>query len=336
MRLIGAVVLAVSLALAPLGAEAQYRAGKVPRVGILNSDTEQDARVDEFRDGLRKLGYVEGQNLLITYRWADGRLDRLPALADDLLASHVDVIVAIGASVWAAKRQTSTVPIVMAFSGDPVGTGMVSSLARPGGNITGLSFMSSDLAAKRLELLKQTFPRIARVAVLYLPAEVSTVPELRETEAAARTIGVTLQCLEVRHPDDLEPLFAKATRERADALLVFAHAFAFTHRDRIIELAARQRLPTMFGWREFVDVGGLMSYGPNVIDMCINNRHCGHKKAGNAEAVMKERRSSGRFRAFLVIRHSAVMSSSRLSGRPLASVALKWVQTNSSGFRSGA
>src|SRR6266545_1195146 len=304
MRLIGAVVLAVSLALAPLGAEAQYRAGKVPRVGILNSDTEQDARVDEFRDGLRKLGYVEGQNLLITYRWADGRLDRLPALADDLLASHVDVIVAIGASVWAAKRQTSTVPIVMAFSGDPVGTGMVS--------------------------------RIARVAVLYLPAEVSMVPELRETEAAARTIGVTLQCLEVRHPDDLEPLFAKATRERADALLVFAHAFAFTHRDRIIELAARQRLPTMFGWREFVDVGGLMSYGPNVIDMCINNRHCGHKKAGNAEAVMKERRSSGRFRAFLVIRHSAVMSSSRLSGRPLASVALKWVQTNSSGFRSGA
>jgi putative ABC transport system substrate-binding protein len=256
--------LGLSVLTAPLAAEAQYRAGKVPRVGILNSDTAQDARVDEFRDGLRKLGYVEGQNLLITYRWADGRLDRLPGLADDLLASHVDVIVAIGASVWAAKRQTSTVPIVMAFSGDPVGTAMVSNLARPGGNITGLSFMSSDLAAKRLELLKQTFPRIARVAVLYLPAEVSTAPELRETEAAARTISVTLQPLDVRHPDDLEPLLAKATRERADALLVFAHAFAFVHRARIIELAARQRLPTMFGWREFVDVGGLMSYGPNV------------------------------------------------------------------------
>ena len=119
------------------------------------------------------------------------------------------MIVAIGASVWAAKRQTSTVPIVMAFSGDPVETAMVSNLARPGGNITGLSFMSSDLAAKRLELLKQTFPRIARVAVLYLPAEVSTAPELRETEAAARTINVTLQPLEVRHPDDLEPLFTR-------------------------------------------------------------------------------------------------------------------------------
>src|SRR4030095_3838566 len=177
---------------APLTAEAQHRAGKEPRVGILNSDTAQDARVGEFRDGLRELGYVEGQNLVIIYRWADGHQDRLPALADDLLASNVDVIVAIGASVWAAKRQTSTVPIVIAFSGDPVGTAMVSNLARPGGNITGLSFMSSDLAAKRLELLKQTFPRIARVAVLYLPAEVSTVPELRETEAAARTINVTL------------------------------------------------------------------------------------------------------------------------------------------------
>ncbi len=248
----------------PLAAEAQSRVGKVPRVGILNSDTAQDARVGEFRDGLRELGYVEGQNLLIIYRWADGHQDRLPALADDLLASNVDVIVAIGASVWAAKRQTSTVPIVIAFSGDPVGTAMVSNLARPGGNITGLSFMSSDLAAKRLDLLKQTFPRIARVAVLYLPAEVSTVPELRETEAAARTISVTLQPLAVRDPKDLEPLFAAATRERADALLVFAHAFAFVHRDRIIELAARQRLPAMYGWREFVDVGGLMSYGPNV------------------------------------------------------------------------
>ena len=248
----------------PLATEAQSRVGKVPRVGILNSDTAQDARVGEFRDGLRELGYVEGQNLLIIYRWADGHQDRLPALADDLLASNVDVIVAIGASVWAAKRQTSTVPIVIAFSGDPVGTAMVSNLARPGGNITGLSFMSSDLAAKRLDLLKQTFPRIARVAVLYLPAEVSTVPELRETEAAARTISVTLQPLAVRDPKDLEPLFAAATRERADALLVFAHAFAFVHRDRIIELAARQRLPAMYGWREFVDVGGLMSYGPNV------------------------------------------------------------------------
>jgi len=240
----------------------------------------QDARVGEFRDGLRKLGYVEGQNLLITYRWADGHLDRLPALVDDLLASHVDVIVAIGASVWAAKRQTSTVPIVMAFSGDPVGTAMVPSLARPGGNITGLSFMSSDLAAKRLELLKQMFPRIARVAVLYVPAEVSTVPELRETEAAAGTINVTLQPLQVRHPDDLGPLFAKATRERADALLVFAHAFAFVHRDRIVELAARQRLPTMFGWREFVDVGGLTSYGPNVNTML-------RRAAGYVDRILK-------------------------------------------------
>ena len=257
-------VLSLSILAVPFVGEAQYKAGKVPRVGILNSDAAQDARVSEFRDGFRELGYVEGQNLAITYRWADGRLDRLPTLTEDLLASNVDVIVAIGASVWAAKRQTSTVPIVIAFSGDPVGTGMVSNLARPGGNITGFSFMSSDLAAKRLELLKQTFPRIARVAVLYVPAEVSTVPELRETEAAARTINVPLQLLQVRHPDDLEPLFVAATREGADAVLVFAHSFAFLNRDRIIELAARRRLPTMYGWREFVDAGGLMSYGPNL------------------------------------------------------------------------
>jgi putative tryptophan/tyrosine transport system substrate-binding protein len=270
----------VGVLAAHVAAEAQYRAGKLARVGILNSDTAKDARVNEFREGLRELGYVEGQNLLITYRSADGRQDRLPALADDLLASHVDVIVAVGASVWAAKRQTSTVPIVMAFSGDPVGTGMVSNLARPGGNITGLSFMSSDLAAKRLELLKQTFPRITRVAVLYLPAEVSTVPELRETEAAAREISVTLQLLQVRNPDDLEPLFSQATRERADALLVFAHAFAFVHRDRITELAARQRLPTMYGWREFVDVGGLMSYGPNVHAML-------RRAAGYVDRILK-------------------------------------------------
>ena len=237
---------------------------QVVHVGILNSGAAKDARVDEFRDGLRELGYVEGQNLAIVYRWADGRQERLPELAAELVASHVDVIVAVGAAVWAAKQQTSTVPIVIAFSGDPVATGMVSNLARPGANLTGVSLMSSDLAAKRLELLKQTSPRIARLAVLYNPAERASAPELQETEAAARTLGVTLQPLEDRRPDDLKQLFAAAARGRSDALIVLAHAFAFQNRGRIIELAARQRLPTMYGWREFVDAGGLMSYGPNV------------------------------------------------------------------------
>jgi ABC-type uncharacterized transport system substrate-binding protein len=232
-------------------------------VGILNSGAAKDTRVEGFRDGLRQLGYVEGQNLLVTYRWAEGHQDRLPELAAELIASKVDVIVAIGASVWAAKRQTTTVPIVIAFSGDPVGTGMVPNLARPGGNITGLSFMSSDLAAKRLELLMQMLPRAARIAVLYSPDEISTAPELRETEAAARALGVTLRPQQVREPGDLERVFATA-RQQADAMIVFAHGLAVQNRRRIIELAARHGLPTMYGWREFVETGGLMSYGPDI------------------------------------------------------------------------
>ena len=241
---------------------------RIARVGILNAGTAQDVRVDEFRDGLRELGYVEGQNLLISYRWADGHQDRLPGLAAELLAGNVEVIVAMGPAVWAAKRQTTTVPIVIAFSGgDPAATGMVSNLARPGANITGVSFMSNDLAAKRLELLKQASSRIARVAVLYNPDEPPSAPELRETEAAARTIGVTLQPLEGRRSGDLDGLFAAAARQRADALLVFAHGFAALNRGRIIELAARHRLPTMYGYREFVDAGGLMAYGANIQGM---------------------------------------------------------------------
>jgi putative ABC transport system substrate-binding protein len=248
---------------APLAAEAQ-REPKVYRVGILSSDAPQDPRVLELQDGLRALGYIEGKNLIVIGRWADGDLDHLPAMAAELVAGQVDVIVTLGAAVWAAKRQTSIVPIVIAFSGDTVATGVVSNFARPGGNITGLSFMSTDLAAKRLELLKETFPRIARVAVLYNPSEVATAPELRQTETAARTIGVKLQLLQGHHPDELERLFEAATRERADALIVFAHGFAYRNRSRIVELAARQRWPTMYGWREFVEAGGLMSYGPNV------------------------------------------------------------------------
>jgi putative ABC transport system substrate-binding protein len=251
----------------PLAVRAQ-QPDRVPRrharVGILNYADAQDANVNEFRNGLRELGYVEGQNLAITYRWADGHLDHLPEMAAELVASGVDVIVAIGPAVWAAKRTTTTVPIVIAFSGDPVGNGVVSNLARPGGNITGFSYMSTDLAAKRLELLTQAFSNSARIAVLYSPGEPATALEMQQTEAAARAIGVTLQPLAVGHPDDLEQAFAAAARESADALIVFSHGFAVLNRHRIIELAARQRLPAMYGWRDFVNDGGLMSYGPNI------------------------------------------------------------------------
>lgn len=250
----------------PLVASARQpdRVRRIATVGILNFAADQDARVSEFHHELRQLGYVEGHNIAITHRWADGSLDRLPGLAAELVASNVDAILALGPSVWAAKRATKTIPIVIGFSGDPVGQGVVSNLARPGENITGFSYMSTDLAAKRLELASQAFPGNARIAILYNPAEPATVLEMRETEAAARAIGVTLQPLASRIPDDIELAFKTAKRERADALIVFTHGFAVLHRGRIIELAARHPLPTLYGWREFVQDGGLMSYGPDM------------------------------------------------------------------------
>ena len=250
----------------PLAVRAQqpHRIERIARVGILNYAAAQDVRVNQFHDALRELGYVEGKNLAVTYRWADGVLDRLPELASELVASKVEVIIALGPAVWAAKRTTTTVPIVIAFSGDPVGDGVVPSLARPGGNITGFSYMSTDLAAKRLELLSKAFSKSKRIAILYNPREPATKLEMRETEAAARKLGVTLQPLEARHPDELEQAFAAAVRERVDAMLVFTHGFAVLNRARIMELAAQHRLPTLYGWRDFTDEGGLMSYGPDI------------------------------------------------------------------------
>ena len=245
--------------------EAQQAAHtRTARVGILNYAAAQDVLVDELLDALRSLGYVQGQNLDIEYRWADGRMDRLPARAAELAAHNVDVIVAIGPSVWAAIRATRTIPIVITFSGDPVGNGVVPNLARPGGNVTGFSYMSTDLAAKRLELLNGMSSINARIAVLYSPAEPATQLEMRETEAAARAIGVTLLPLAAAHSDELEGAFAAARHERAGGLIVFTHGFAALNRARIIEIAARHRVPAMYGWRDFVEQGGLMSYGPNI------------------------------------------------------------------------
>ena len=237
-----------------VAARAQQPA-KMARVGILNYAAAQDVRVSQFRDALRQLGYAEGKNLAVTYLWADGVPDRLPELAAELVAGKVDVIIALGPAVWAVKRATTTVPIVIAFSGDPVGDGVVASLARPGGNITGFSYMSTDLAAKRLEMLSKAFSKTNRIGVLYNPREPATRLEMQETEAAATMLGVTLQPLAAGHPDDLEPVFAAAKSERVDALVVFTHGFAVLNRARIMELAARHRLPTLCGWRDFVDEG---------------------------------------------------------------------------------
>ncbi|HEX8164884.1 MAG TPA: ABC transporter substrate-binding protein [Beijerinckiaceae bacterium] len=249
----------------PLCALAQPsgRSGRIARVGILDFADAQDVRAEQFRQALKALGYVEGQNLALVQRFADGQMDRLPGLAAELLGENVDVMIAIGPATWAAKRATTTVPIVIAFSGDPVRNGMVPNLARPGGNITGFSYMSTELAGKRVELLHQAFPS-GRIGILYNPDEPATVLEMAETESAARALGAALQPLPARHPDELESAFAIAASANVGALLVFSHGFAVLHERRIIETAARQRLPVMYGWRDFVDKGGLLSYGPDI------------------------------------------------------------------------
>ena len=205
----------------------------------------------------------------------------MPGLATELLASKIDVMIALGPATWAARQATSTIPIVTTFSGDPVGMGLVSNLARPGGNITGFSYMSTDLAAKRLELLRQIYLTHSNFAALYNPGEPSTKFEMEQTEAAAQVIGVKLQRLAVSQPSELEQAFAAAAQERAGGVIVFTHGFAEFYRRNIIDAAARHRMPTMYGWRDFVAEGGLMSYGPNVLTMVRTRRRlCGSNHKG--------------------------------------------------------
>ncbi len=237
---------------------------RTPTVGVLNYAAARDIRVIQFLNALRDLGYVEGRNVTIIQRHADGVLDRLPELATELVAAKADLIIALGPAVWAAKQATSTIPIVIAFSGNPEQQGVVASLARPGGNLTGFSYMSSDLAGKRLELLCSAFAKCNSIAVLYNPQEPATKKELEETEAAAHSLGVTLKPVAARHPEDLEEAFAEAEHGRVEGLLVFTHGFAVLNSARIIEMAARKGLPVLYGWREFVEEGGLMSYGPDI------------------------------------------------------------------------
>ena len=247
----------------PLALRAQQSA-RLPQVGILNYAADDDIRVRQFRTALRELGYIEEKNVAITIRSAGGALDQLAALAEKLVADKVNVIVALGPAVWAAKRATTTIPIIIAFSGDPVGDGVVPSLARPGSNLTGFSYMSTDLAAKRLELLSEAFSRNKRIGALYNPGEPATKREMESTLAAGRSIGVTVIPIAAQDVTQLEGAFQAAVAENTDGLIVFTHGFAVLSRDRIIELAASHRLPVMYGWRDFVDEGGLMSYGPNI------------------------------------------------------------------------
>jgi len=239
-------------------------AQRVPTIGVLNYSAAHDVRVTQFLNALREQGYVEEKSVTIVWRHADGVLDRLPQLATQLVDAKVDLIIALGPAVWAAKQATTTIPIVIAFSGNPEQQGVVASLAHPGGNITGFSYMSSDLAGKRLELLCSVLPRCKNIAVLYNPQEPATKRELEETDAAAANLGVTLKPVPVRQPSELEKAFADAGREQVEGLLVFTHGFAVLNSAPIIANAARQRLPVLYEWREFAEEGGLMSYGPDI------------------------------------------------------------------------
>ena len=254
-----------------LFAEAQ-QPKKVPRIGFLSafSSSSDRERVEAFRQGLRELGYVEGENVFVEYRYAGAKADESPPkLAAELVSLKVDLIVAGGGSglARAVQATTKTIPIVITGGSDPVGAGLVASLARPGGNITGLTAIAAELAGKRLELLKETLPRLTRVGVLLNPTDQGSAQGLKEIEIAAPTLGLEVQSLQVRSPRNFESAFNAAIAGQARALQVLLSGLINIHRNRIIEFATKSRLPTMFADAALVQAGGLMSYGPNAPDL---------------------------------------------------------------------
>jgi len=247
-------------------AEAQ-QAKKIPRIGILTARSGA-LETEAFRDGLRELGYIEGQNLVMEYRSADDRLEQLPDLAAELVRLKVDVIVTQSTpATIAAKNATKTIPIIMAGSIDPVATGVVPSLARPGGNITGVTVMNEELAGKRLELLKETNPKVSHVAVLWNPANSGAAVVLKQTQTAAKQLSLPLESLEIRSVNDLQGVFEAATRSGANALVVLRSVPISDHLKVVADLAIKDRLPSIHDRGDFVEAGGLMSYGPNLSDM---------------------------------------------------------------------
>jgi putative ABC transport system substrate-binding protein len=253
----------------PLAVRAQQSA--MPVIGHLNpqSPDGQTGRLRGFRQGLKEAGYVEGENVAIEYRWAEGQFDRLPALAAELVRRQASVIVATGgpASAMAAKAATTTIPIVFNVNEDPVGLGLVASVARPGGNLTGINFLSTELAAKRLELLRELVPGAARVAVLVNPANARTAEAtLRDAEAAARAMGLEIQVLNSSTSREINATFAGLGRARPDALFVGGDGFFVSRRVQLVNLASRHVVPAIYDARQFPEVGGLMSYGSNIED----------------------------------------------------------------------
>jgi ABC-type uncharacterized transport system substrate-binding protein len=258
---LGAILLALSFPV-----EAQQQPKKLHRIGILlvGSSSFYSARIDVFRQGLKELGYIEGKNIAIEYRYAEGKADRLPTLAAELVGLNVDVILTSSTpSVLAVKKATSTIPIVFVAINDPVASGLVTSLARPGGNITGLTILGPELSGKRLELLKEAVPKATRVAFLWNSANPAQGLLWKESQAAAQELRLQLQSLEVRSSNDFDSAFEAVLRERSQALITVPEPLINTHLKRIVEFAAKNRLPAMYANPQFVDAGGLMSYAPD-------------------------------------------------------------------------
>ena len=257
-------------ALTPLASFAQQKADRIVRIGRLSplSASADAHNFDTFRQALRDLGWVEGRGLTFEYRYSEGNASRLPDLAAELVRLNVDVIVPGSTpGALAAKNATRTIPIVMVTTRDPVAAGLVTGLARPGGNLTGLTVLGRELNAKRLELLKEAFPGVTRIAVLSNPANPEMAPMVKGLEVAARSLGAQLRILEARDPAQFEAVFAAIPKERAGAIMVVADALFNTHRSRLVELVAKSRLPAMHAFREDPDAGGLMFYGASIADM---------------------------------------------------------------------
>jgi putative ABC transport system substrate-binding protein len=271
MRLIGlAVVLILSLALAPLAAETQ-QAGKVPRIGLITGLSESTARsrVEAFGQALRELGFIEGRTVAVEYYYLNGDWKRVSTVLVELIRLDVNVIVAHGSPpAVAAKRATSVVPIVMFEVGDPIGMGLVPSLAKPGGNVTGVAqVVAHEIYGKQLQMLVDLIPRLSRVALLWNPTNLAQPAVVKQTEAAAKTLGITLQSLTAQGPDDFEKAVLSAIRGRSGALIVSRDAIFANHVGRLVELTAVHRLPAIYGYGSFAEAGGLIGYGPDPVEI---------------------------------------------------------------------